>query len=69
MHLRFFSFSFYLSGFLCYEFDPVLAHTVDFLMTLKQFMTYLSFLKAMSFVGYPKLRHFSANDPNLRVFF
>lgn len=64
-----FSFSFFLSIFLYCEFDPILPHTVDFQMTLKQLMTYLSFLTAVSFVGYPKLRHFGANDPNLCVFF
>lgn len=64
-HLFASQFLFSLSFFLCCEFDPILPHVVNFLMTLKQLMAYLSFLTAVSFVGYPKLRHFSASDPNL----
>lgn len=65
----FISFSFYLSIFPYCELESNLPCTADFPMTLQQLMTYLSFLTAVGFVGYSKLRHFSANDPNLCVFF
>lgn len=69
VHLSFYFLSAFTWVVFCCEFDHILAHVVDSLMTLKQFMTYLSGLEAMSFIGYPKLRHFSANDPNQSVFF